>query len=59
MIEPQALEAMSEEQILDAAGSCAEAIRDAEADLLRLAYQWAIVHQADPPGPGRGDQARP
>ena len=44
MIEPQALEAMSEEQILDAAGACAEVIRDAEADLLRLAYRWAIVH---------------
>lgn len=41
------LEAMTEDQILDAAGCCADTIRDAETDLLQLAYQWAIVHSAD------------
>jgi hypothetical protein len=40
-------EAMSEEEILDAAGACADAIRDAEIELLRLAYRWAVVHPAD------------
>ncbi|GAA1162510.1 HNH endonuclease signature motif containing protein [Nocardioides aquiterrae] len=43
----EALEAMTEEQILDAASCCADTIRDAETDLLRLAYQWAIVHAPD------------
>ncbi|GAA1146732.1 HNH endonuclease signature motif containing protein [Nocardioides aquiterrae] len=41
------LEAMTEEQILDAASCCADTIRDAETDLLQLAYQWAIVHSPD------------
>ena len=36
-----------EERILDAAGACAEAIRDAETDLLRLAYDWATLHPAN------------
>jgi hypothetical protein len=40
-------EAMTEDQILDAAGCCADTIREAETDLLRLAYHWAIVHPAD------------
>src|SRR3954452_14917926 len=43
----QPVEAMSEEEILDAAGGCADAIRDAETGLLSLAYQWAVVHPAD------------
>src|SRR5262245_37718020 len=41
------LEAMTEDQVLDAATACAEIIREAETDLLRLAYQWAIIHSAD------------
>lgn len=44
MVTADALAEMSEEQILDFAGGCAERIRDAETDLLQLAYQWAVVH---------------
>ena len=40
----QALEAMSEDQILDFAGACADTARQMEVNLLRAAYQWAIVH---------------
>lgn len=47
MIGAAALEAMSEDQILDAAGGCADAIRRAEAELIELAYQWAVLHSAD------------
>jgi hypothetical protein len=47
MVAAQVLARMSEERILDAAGACADTIRDAEADLLRLAYQWAIVRPAN------------
>lgn len=36
-----------EERILDAAGVCAATIRDAETDLLRLAYEWARLHPAN------------
>ena len=41
------LEAMSEEQILDFADTCAETARRAEVDLLRAAYQWAVVHSPE------------
>ncbi|GAA1163220.1 HNH endonuclease signature motif containing protein [Nocardioides aquiterrae] len=41
------LEAMTEEQILDFADTCAQTARRAEVDLLRAAYQWAIVHAPD------------
>ncbi|MGH3362957.1 MAG: DUF222 domain-containing protein [Nocardioides sp.] len=47
MQEPQALETMSEEQILDFADACADAQRQAETDLLRAAYQWAVAHNPD------------
>ena len=40
----QALEAMGEDDVLAAAEACADTIRDAEAELLRLAYQWAIIN---------------
>ena len=41
------LEAMTEEEILDFADTCAETARRAEVDLLRAAYQWAVVHSPD------------
>ena len=47
-----ALEEMGEDEVLAAAEACADTIRDAEAELLRLAYQWAILH-----APGRLDPA--
>ena len=43
----EALEAMTEEQLLDFADACAETARRAEVDLLRAAYQWAVVHAPD------------
>ncbi|GAA1126286.1 hypothetical protein GCM10009606_02460 [Nocardioides aquiterrae] len=38
---------MTEEQILDFADACAQTARRAEVNLLRAAYQWAIVHSPD------------
>jgi hypothetical protein len=53
MIEVAGLDAMSEEEILDAAGGCADAIRRAESDLIVLAHQWAVLHSADRLAPAR------
>ena len=59
MAEARALEEMGEDDVLAFADACAETIRQAEADLLRAAYQWAILHdpaRLDPPSaalPGR------
>ena len=39
---------MSEDEVLDFAGACAEAARRAEVDLLRAAYQWAVLHDRRP-----------
>ena len=47
MAETQALGDMSEDEVLDFAGACAEAARRAEVDLLRAAYHWAVIHSAD------------
>ena len=47
MQEPIALEEMSEDQVLDFAGACAEAAWRAEVDLLHAAYHWSVVHSAD------------
>ncbi len=44
MLGVQALEAMSEDEVLDVATACAETVRRAEVDLLRVAYQWAVLH---------------
>ncbi|HEU5035633.1 MAG TPA: hypothetical protein VFT70_01425 [Nocardioides sp.] len=46
MQQPQ-LEAMTEDQVLEFAGACAETARRAEVDLLHAAYQWAVLHSAD------------
>jgi len=47
MVDLGVLEEMSEGELLDAAGVCAETARCAEVDLLLVAYQWAVVHCAD------------
>ena len=47
MIETAVLEEMSEDEVLAFAETCAETIRDAEVDLLRAAYQWAVLHHPD------------
>jgi hypothetical protein len=57
MAEPVALEDMSEEQLLVFADASAEASRRAEVDLLRVAYQWAVVHDPDRLDPA--DSGRP
>ncbi|MBZ5737937.1 13E12 repeat family protein [Nocardioides mangrovi] len=41
------LEEMCEDEVLDFADVCAEAARRAEVDLLRAAYQWAVLHSAE------------
>jgi hypothetical protein len=38
---------LSEDDVLAAAESCAVTIREAEAELLVLAYQWAVIHDPD------------
>jgi hypothetical protein len=47
MPEVQELDAMSEDEVLDFAGVCADTARRAEVDLLRAAYQWSVLHSAD------------
>ena len=52
-----ALAEMSEDDVLAVAESCADTIREAEAQLLRVAYAWAVMH--DPARLGPADSARP
>src|SRR4051812_41386534 len=52
MVGTQPLEAMGEDELLAYAEARAESARRAEVDLLRVAYQWAIVHD-----PGRLEPA--
>ena len=47
MIGSDELAAMGEDEVLAAAGMRADRIRDDEADLLLLAYQWAVINSAD------------
>ena len=51
------LDDLSEDELLDVAGSCAETARRAEVDLVRVAYQWAVLHSADRLDPA--EAARP
>ncbi len=44
MAEAATLEEMGEDDVLAFADACAETIREAEANLLRAAYQWAVLH---------------
>ncbi len=57
MLGAQALAEMSEDEVLDAATTCAETVRQAEVDLLRVAYQWAVLH--DPARLDPAESARP
>ena len=57
MTATQALEEMGEDDVLAFADACAETIRQAEADLLRAAYQWAVLH--DPARLDPAESARP
>ena len=55
MVTTQEFAQRQEEHILTAAGACAVAIRDAETELLRLAYEWAVVHPANRLDPVEAD----
>ncbi len=41
------LEELSEAEVLDLADACAETVRQAEVELLRVAYHWAVLHDPD------------
>ena len=43
----EALEEWSEDEVLAEAEAWAETIREGETELLRLAYQWAVLHSPD------------
>jgi hypothetical protein len=47
MTRTQPLEAMGEDDLLAYAETCAETARQAEVNLLRVAYQWAVIHDPD------------
>ena len=51
-----ALDEMGEDELLARAQACADTIRDAETDLLRVAYQWAIRNDPDRLDPGAADR---
>ena len=56
MLGTPVLEEMGEEDLLAYAEERAETIRDAEADLLRIAYQWAMIHHPDRLDPAEADR---
>lgn len=47
MVEQAELEAMTEDEVLDTATATADAIWQGEVAMLRIAYQWAVLHSAD------------
>ncbi|ANH37529.1 hypothetical protein I601_1087 [Nocardioides dokdonensis FR1436] len=47
MLGTQALEDMSEDQVLDAASRHADLLQRSEVGLLEVAYQWAVLHSVD------------
>jgi hypothetical protein len=47
VISEGAVEDLTEAEVLDAAGACARLARAAEARLLVMAYQWAVLHHPD------------
>ncbi len=51
-----ALDEMGEDDLLAYAGERAQTIRKAEADLLKIAYQWAITRHPDRLGPADADR---
>ena len=58
MLGMQAVEEMSEDEVLDAATACSEFARRAEVDLVRLAYQWAVLHGPERLDPTERGEAR-
>ena len=56
MLGTQGLTEMGEDEVLALAQECAETIRTAEADLLRIAYHWAITHHPDRLDPDDADR---
>jgi len=58
------LEELSEAEVLGWAEVCAETVWRAEVELLRVAYQWAVLHDPDrldpveASRPGRGGSGR-
>jgi hypothetical protein len=57
MNEARRLEEMGEAELLDFADRSAEMVRRGEVDLLRAAFQWAVVHSAERLDPA--DAAKP
>lgn len=51
------VENLGRAEVLDAAGQCAALARQADARLLVLAYQWAVVHSDPTPSQGQAPQA--
>lgn len=47
MVEAMVLDDMGEDDVLAFAGDAAQRQRAAEVDVLRAAYQWAVMHSAD------------
>ena len=47
MLEAAGVAELGQDEVLAAAESCAVRIRQAEAELLVLAHQWAVLHPVD------------
>jgi hypothetical protein len=56
MLETAEFAEMGEDEVLAAAEHCAATIREAEAQLLVLAHQWAVLHSADRLDPAEANQ---
>ena len=56
MRKAQVMAEMGQDDLLAHAERCARTIREAETDLLRVAYQWAITHDPARLEPGQSDQ---
>jgi hypothetical protein len=59
MVDVMALDGMSEDELLDFADVCAVTARRAEVDLIRAAYQWALMHSAQRLDPAEGTRRIP
>ena len=57
MLGTHEVDAMTEDEVLDLADQCAETARRAEVDLLRVAYQWAVLHHPDRLDPRETERA--
>jgi hypothetical protein len=57
-MEPKALSEMSEAEVLAFVGAQHDAQQAAEVNILRAAFQWAVIHNPDRLGPDAGKQGR-